>query len=76
LFVKMMPSICPNAQAFIAKPLRDKLRDTQGLKELFVQNFMENGINNTFIYFPLFYTLQEFLTKGWENARVSTALTK
>jgi len=74
LFVKMLPRVCPNAKAFIDKPIREKLRDKKGLKELALQNFAENGINNPLLYFPLFYTIQEFLTKGWENGRVINGL--
>mmetsp|Transcript_7884 Transcript_7884/g.10196 ORF Transcript_7884/g.10196 Transcript_7884/m.10196 type:complete len:211 (-) Transcript_7884:196-828(-) len=75
LFVKIMPKYCPNSAAFIAKPFREKLRDKQGLKEVLVQNFMENGLNNPFLYFPIFYTIQEFLNKGKEG-KVMNALNR
>ena len=76
LFVKVMPRLCPGAKAFIDKPIREKIRDTQGLKELAIQNFAENGVNNPLLYFPIFYTIQEFRTKGFEEGRVSNALSK
>ena len=76
LFVKVMPRLCPGAKAFIDKPIREKIRDTQGLKELAIQNFAENSVNNPLLYFPIFYTIQEFRTKGFEEGRVSNALSK
>mgnify|MGYP000871669743 CR=1 FL=1 len=68
LFVKMMPRVCPNAVSFVAKPWRAKLKDTAGMKAVGVQCLIENGINNPLIYFPLFYTVQEYLAGGdWRN---------
>jgi hypothetical protein len=64
LFVKIMPKVCPGAEAFAAKPIREKLKDIPGLKQLFVQNFVENGINNPILYFPIFYTIKEFVEGG------------
>lgn len=76
LFVRVMPIICPNAEAFAAKPLREKMKDVRGLKDLALQNFVENGINNPLLFFPCFYTVQEFLTKGFEQGSVRNALSK
>ena len=76
LFVKICPRVCPGAEAFVAKPWREKLRDKQGLKELFIQNFAENGFNHPLVYFPLFYTIQEFMNKGWEDGRLRNGLSK
>jgi hypothetical protein len=64
LFVRMMPRLCPAAEAFAAKPFRQKLKDIPGLKQLAVQNFVENGINNPVLYFPIFYTVKEFIEGG------------
>jgi len=75
LFVRVMPSLCPNTKSFIAKPIREKLRDTQGLKELAIQNFVENGLNNPLLYFPIFYSIKEFLDKG-ADAKFSNAFKK
>jgi hypothetical protein len=76
LFVKAMPSLFPNAVKFIEKPLREKLRDRKGLKEVFFQNFIENGINNPLLYFPIFYNIQEFLNNGFEHGSVKRALSR
>eukprot|EP00614_Pseudopedinella_elastica_P012053 CAMPEP_0172609590 /NCGR_PEP_ID=MMETSP1068-20121228/29570_1 /TAXON_ID=35684 /ORGANISM="Pseudopedinella elastica, Strain CCMP716" /LENGTH=140 /DNA_ID=CAMNT_0013413147 /DNA_START=32 /DNA_END=454 /DNA_ORIENTATION=- len=70
-----MPRVCPAAIVFLEKPFREKLRDTVGLKQVAVQNFLENGVNNPLLYFPIFYTIQEFLNKGAE-AKVGNALKK
>ena len=64
LFVKIMPRLVPGAEAFAAKSIRDKLSDAQGLRGLVIQNFVENGINNPLLYFPIFYTIKEFLEGG------------
>lgn len=59
-----MPRIVPGAAQFAAKPLRDKLRDSIGMKGLFLQCFIENGINNPLLYFPIFYTIKQYLEGG------------
>ena len=76
LFVKVMPKLCPAAEAFAAKPIREKLKDIPGLKQLFIQNFVENGINNPILYFPCFYTVKEFveggpLSDGWKKYKMN-----
>jgi protein Mpv17 len=45
------------------------------LKGVLIQNFVENGINNPVLYFPIFYTIQEFLVNGSEG-KVSNGLRK
>jgi len=64
LFVKIMPRLVPGAEAFAAKSIRDKLSDGAGLRGLVIQNFVENGINNPLLYFPIFYTIKEALEGG------------
>ena len=64
LFVRIMPRLCPAAEAFAAKPFRQKIKDIPGLKQLALQNFVENGINNPILYFPIFYTVKEFIEGG------------
>lgn len=61
LFVKMMPRIVPGAFDFANKSIRDKLKDKAGLKGLFLQNFVENGINNPLLFFPCFYSVKSFV---------------
>jgi hypothetical protein len=61
LFVKMMPRIVPGAFAFARKPLREKIKDKEGIKGVLLQNFVENGINNPVLYFPCFYTTKALL---------------
>jgi hypothetical protein len=76
LFVKAMPKLLPNAVKFIEKPFMEKMKDKQGLKEVFIQNLIENGFNNPILYFPIFYTIQEFLNKGLEHGSVKSALSR
>lgn len=64
LFSKFMPKLCPGASSFIAKPLRDKLRDARGLRELALQISIDPGINNVMLYFPIFYLIQGIADEG------------
>ena len=72
LFVRIMPRWFPNAAEFAAKPLRQKVLDKVGMRNLFLQLGIENGINNPLIYFPLFYNVKEYIEGGtpkdaWEK---------
>ena len=76
LFVKIAPKLCPGAEAFAVKPIREKLKDIPGLKQLLVQNFLENGLNNPILYYPIFYTVKEFieggpLSDGWKKYKMN-----
>ena len=64
LFVRLLPRLCPAAEAFAKKPIREKIKDVPGLKALFVQLAVDNGINNPILYFPIFYTVKEFIEGG------------
>ena len=76
LFSNIMPKVVPAADAFVNKPILQKIRDPAGIKGVLVQLFIENGINNAMLYFPIFYVLQstlegkrplDGLSKYWEN---------
>jgi len=64
LFVKIMPRLVPGAEEFARKSIRDKLADSAGIRGLLIQNFVENGVNNPLLYFPIFYTIKELLEGG------------
>lgn len=64
LFSKIMPRVVPGAADFIKKGWRAKLKDREGLRGLGMQLFLENGINNPILYFPIFYSLQEVIDGG------------
>jgi len=64
LFNRVMPRMIPDAFKFAAKSLREKARDVKGMKNVLVQNFVENGINNPLLFFPTFYTLKELISAG------------
>mmetsp|Transcript_19986 Transcript_19986/g.32512 ORF Transcript_19986/g.32512 Transcript_19986/m.32512 type:complete len:224 (-) Transcript_19986:231-902(-) len=66
LFVKSFPRLFPDVPKFINKPIGEKLRDRRGLRDLGIQVFIENGINNALIYFPIYYSIKEML-KGNQN---------
>ena len=59
LFVKTMPRLVPGAEVFINKPFLQKLKDVQGWKGVGIQVGIENFINNTFLFFPCFYSIKE-----------------
>lgn len=61
LFVKLMPWLCPNAVSFAGKSIRAKLKDVPGMKQLAIQVFIENGINNPILYYPTFYSIKAFI---------------
>ena len=61
LFVKTMPRLVPGAFEFAAKPLRAKFQDAAGMRGLFLQCFVENGINNPLLYLPTFYCIKQFI---------------
>ena len=64
LFTKYMPMVVPGAAAFASKPIGEKLKDAVGLKGLVIQNFIENGVNNPFLFWPVFYTMKEHIEGG------------
>uniref|UniRef100_A0A6U4KRN7 Uncharacterized protein n=1 Tax=Phaeomonas parva TaxID=124430 RepID=A0A6U4KRN7_9STRA len=61
LFVKVMGRLFPGAAAFAAKPIAEKAKDFIGMRNVLIQNLIENGINNPLLYFPIFYTFKAFL---------------
>ena len=61
LFNRIMPRLVPGTASFAAKPLRQKLADAAGMRGLALQVFIENGLNNALLYFPIFYSLQSML---------------
>ena len=71
LFVKLMPRLVPGAARFAAKPIREKLTDRAGIRGLFLQLFVENGINNPLVYFPTFYTIKAMLDENTYDLRTS-----
>jgi len=75
LFVKLMPWVCPQAVSFAAKPLLAKLKDGAGLRQLCVQVFVENGINNPLIYWPVFYTIKTYIERPNEGLSLQQSAT-
>ena len=64
LFNRVMPRITPDAFTFAAKSIREKVKDVKGMKNVLVQNFVENGINNPLFFFPTFYSIKEMVSTG------------
>ena len=58
LYTRVMPAMFPGIERFVARPIGERLRDANGLRAVFGQVFIENGINNALLYFPCLYTVQ------------------
>ena len=64
LFNRVMPRMIPDAYAFAAKSIREKVKDVRGIRNVMIQNFVENGLNNPLLFFPTFYTIKELISGG------------
>jgi hypothetical protein len=53
--------LIPNAAAFAAKPLREKLKDIKGIWALCVQVFLDQFVHHPLLYFPVFYGTRELV---------------
>jgi len=76
LYNKVFTKIVPGVDAFLRMPFRDRLRDMAGLRGVGVQVFIENGFNNAFCYFPVFYTVKIWLEEGKLNPMLGIARAK
>ncbi|KAL3807037.1 hypothetical protein ACHAXA_010424 [Cyclostephanos tholiformis] len=59
LYVPIFGRIFPKAAEFAAKPIKEKVKDGEGLKALFGQLFLDQFVVSPFIYFPAFYAFGE-----------------
>ena len=49
----------PGMQTFANQPLREKLQNAAGMRDLAKQVAFDNFVHYTFIYFPVFYCVKE-----------------
>lgn len=67
IYVPVFSRLFPNAAAFAAKPVGQKLRDVKGIRDLFAQVFLDAGVHHALMYFPAFYLVKEMVTHDWSS---------
>ena len=61
---RVMPRLFPNVDAFLALPVRERLKSAAGLRAVGGQVAIENILNNALLYFPSFYAVQSLYQGG------------
>lgn len=69
LYVPIFGRMFPNAGAFAAKSVRQKLKDSKGMFALGAQVFIDQCVHHPLLYFPVFYTIKEFVMKPEPSVR-------
>jgi hypothetical protein len=72
LYVPIFGRMFPQAAAFAAKSVRDKLKDTRGMFNVAAQVFIDQCIHHPLMYFPAFYMTKELVLS--DKPDVSRAL--
>ena len=67
LYVPVFSRLFPNAAAFAAKSVGEKLRDAKGIRDLFSQVFIDQMVHHPLMYFPVFYMIKDFVTSDSPN---------
>jgi len=62
LYVPLFSRLFPNAASFASKTVAEKLRDGPGIRTLFAQVFIDQGVHHPLMYFPVFYMIKDFVT--------------
>eukprot|EP00590_Aulacoseira_subarctica_P006161 CAMPEP_0172420532 /NCGR_PEP_ID=MMETSP1064-20121228/6896_1 /TAXON_ID=202472 /ORGANISM="Aulacoseira subarctica , Strain CCAP 1002/5" /LENGTH=409 /DNA_ID=CAMNT_0013160537 /DNA_START=220 /DNA_END=1446 /DNA_ORIENTATION=+ len=61
IYVPLFGRLFPNAAAFAAKPIREKIKDIRGLRDLVSQVFLDQCVHHPLLYFPAFYCTKELV---------------
>jgi hypothetical protein len=61
IYVPLFGRLFPNAAAFAAKPIREKITDVKGIAALCGQVFLDQFIHHPLLYFPVFYGTREMV---------------
>jgi len=64
IYVPLFSRLFPNAAKFAAAPLREKMRDPVGCRNLISQVILDQFVHHPFLYFPAFYCLKEVVNGG------------
>ena len=67
LYVPVFSRLFPNAAAFAAKSVGEKLRDAKGIRDLFSQVFIDQMVHHPLMYFRVFYMIKDFVTSDSPN---------
>ena len=67
LYVPVFSRLFPNAAAFAAKTVAEKLKDFKGIRDLFSQVFLDQMVHHPLMYFPVFYMIKDFVTSDSPN---------
>lgn len=55
IYVPLFGRLFPRTASFVAKPFREKLKDTRGILGTMAQVFLDQAVHHPFMYFPAFY---------------------
>jgi hypothetical protein len=55
IYVPLFGRLFPRTAAFVAKPFREKVKDTKGILGTLAQVFLDQAVHHPFMYFPAFY---------------------
>lgn len=72
IYVPIFGRMFPNAAAFAAKPLRQKIKDLRGMFNLTAQVFLDQCVHHPLMYFPAFYCTRELVMQ--ENPNIGRCL--
>ena len=61
LYSRFLPRVFTSTASFVAKPLREKLKDRRGMREMWCQVGVENLVNQPLLHFPVFYSLKHLI---------------
>lgn len=64
IYVPLFSRLFPGAARFAAAPLADKVKDAQGMRNLFSQVFLDQFVHHPLLYFPCFYALKDVINGG------------
>ena len=67
IYVPLFSRLFPNAAAFSGKTIAEKLKDPKGIRDLFSQVFLDQGVHHPLMYFPVFYMVKDFCTSDTPN---------
>jgi len=64
LYVPIFSRMFPGAAAYAAAPLRAKLKDVAGTRNMITQVVLDQFVHHPIAYFPVFYCLKEVVNGG------------
>lgn len=67
IYVPLFGRLFPKTASFVAKPFREKIKDTKGIFGTMAQVFLDQAVHHPFMYFPAFYATKELVMKEEPN---------